>query len=180
MVVYRNKNCAFLCYELELSYWNFSHQSYYCIVLCHNITVWIMAKKWCLDLETWSTTTNLQKQLTKEGQQKSHKNAVDIHLKSCFKEKLNNALVSVHICIVEYLCAIPLWLLLLGCYSETGFHFGIDRNFVCLWRRHDCRSQVIDLSLSALISWFMKPIIGVLNNSNFHAIISALLIINLH
>jgi hypothetical protein len=29
---------------------------------------------------------------------------------------------------------------------------GMDRNFVCLWRRHNRRSQVIDLSLSALIS----------------------------
>ncbi len=37
----------------------------------------------------------------------------------------------------------------------------------------------IDLSLSALISWFMKSIIGVLNNSNLHAIISTLLITNL-
>ncbi len=25
----------------------------------------------------------------------------------------------------------------LGCYSETGFHIGMDRNFVCLWRRHN-------------------------------------------
>jgi hypothetical protein len=25
-----------------------------------------------------------------------------------------------------------------GCYSETGFHIGLDRNFVCLWRRHNC------------------------------------------
>jgi hypothetical protein len=40
----------------------------------------------------------------------------------------------------------------LGLYSETGFHFGMDRNFVCLWRRHNCRSQVFYLSLSALIS----------------------------
>jgi hypothetical protein len=40
----------------------------------------------------------------------------------------------------------------LGCYSETGFHIGTDGNFVCLWRRHDCKSQVNDLSLSALIS----------------------------
>ncbi len=37
----------------------------------------------------------------------------------------------------------------------------------------------IDLSLSALISWLMKSIIGFLNNSNLHAIISTLLIINL-
>ncbi len=65
----------------------------------------------------------------------------------------------------------------LGLYSETGFHIGMDRNFVCLWRRHNCRSQVIDLTL---ISWFMKSIIGVLNNSNLHAIISTLLLINLH
>jgi hypothetical protein len=35
-------------------------------------------------------------------------------------------------------------------YSETGFHFGMDCNFVCLRRRHNCRSQVIDLALSAL------------------------------
>ncbi len=67
-----------------------------------------------------------------------------------------------------------------GCYSETGFHIGMDRNFVCSWCRHNCRSQVIDLSLSALISWFMISIIGLLNNSNLHAIISTLLIINLH
>jgi hypothetical protein len=38
----------------------------------------------------------------------------------------------------------------------------------------------IDLSLSALISWFMKSIIAFLNNSNLHALISTLLIINLH
>jgi hypothetical protein len=39
----------------------------------------------------------------------------------------------------------------LGLYSETGFHIGMERNFVCLWRRPNCRSQVIDLYLSALI-----------------------------
>jgi hypothetical protein len=39
-----------------------------------------------------------------------------------------------------------------GCYSEKGFHIGMYRNFVCLWRRHNCRSQLIDLSLSELIS----------------------------
>jgi hypothetical protein len=42
----------------------------------------------------------------------------------------------------------------------------------------ECRSQVIDLSLSALISWFMKSIIGFLNNSNLHAIISIFTIYN--
>jgi hypothetical protein len=26
----------------------------------------------------------------------------------------------------------------LGCYSETGFNIDMDRNFVCLWRRHNC------------------------------------------
>ncbi len=36
-------------------------------------------------------------------------------------------------------------------YSETGLHIGMERNFVGLWRRHNCRSRVIDLSLSALI-----------------------------
>ncbi len=25
-----------------------------------------------------------------------------------------------------------------GCFSETGFHIGMDRNFVCLFRRHNC------------------------------------------
>jgi len=52
----------------------------------------------------------------------------------------------------------------------------MDRNFVCLWRRHNCISQVTDISLSALISWFVKSIIGFLNNSNLHAIISTSLI----
>ncbi len=41
-------------------------------------------------------------------------------------------------------------------------------------------SQVIDLSHSALISSFMKSIIGFLNNSHLHAKISTLLIIILH
>ncbi len=59
---------------------------------------------------------------------------------------------------------------------ETGFSIGMDRNFVCLWRRHNCISQVIDLSLCALISWFMKSIIRFLNNSNLHAIICTSLI----
>jgi hypothetical protein len=35
--------------------------------------------------------------------------------------------------------------------AEAGFHIGMDRNFVCLWRRHNCGIKVIDLSLSALI-----------------------------
>jgi hypothetical protein len=38
----------------------------------------------------------------------------------------------------------------------------------------------IYLSLSALICWFMNSIIGFLNNSNLHALISTLVIINLH
>ncbi len=59
-------------------------------------------------------------------------------------------------------------------------HIGMDRNFVCLWRRRNCKSQVIDLSLFALISGLMKSIIGFLNNSNLHAIISTLLVNNIH
>jgi hypothetical protein len=54
----------------------------------------------------------------------------------------------------------------------------MDCYFVCSWRRPNCRSQVIDLSLSALL--IMKSIIGFLNDSNLHSIISKLLIINLH
>ncbi len=78
--------------------------------------------------------------------------------------------------LIDYFFFLPK---LQGWYSETGFHIGMDRNFVCLWRRRNCRSQVIDLSLSALISWFAKSITGFLNNSNLHAKISTLLIINL-
>jgi hypothetical protein len=54
--------------------------------------------------------------------------------------------------------------------DATGLHIGMDRNFVCLWRRHNCRSQVIDLSLSAQISLFLISIIGFLNNYNFYII----------
>jgi hypothetical protein len=37
--------------------------------------------------------------------------------------------------------------------SATGLIFRDGmRNFVCSWRRPNCRSQVIDLSLSALVS----------------------------
>ncbi len=65
-----------------------------------------------------------------------------------------------------------------GCYSETGFHIGMDCNFVCLWRRHNCNWS---LPHSAPISWFMYEInYCVFNNSNLHAILSTLLIINLH
>jgi hypothetical protein len=67
-----------------------------------------------------------------------------------------------------------------GRYSETGFHIGMDCNFVSLWCRHNCRSQVIDLSLSVLISWFMKSITEFLNYSNLHAIISTSCIIIFH
>jgi hypothetical protein len=30
----------------------------------------------------------------------------------------------------------------LGCYSETGGHIVMDRNFVCLWRRHNCNGSL--------------------------------------
>ncbi len=78
-----------------------------------------------------------------------------------------------------------------GRYSEADLHdpwadiqrqgsiLAWDHNFVCLWCRHNCRSQVIDRSLSSLISWFRKSSIGFLNNSNLHAIISTSLTINL-
>jgi hypothetical protein len=83
-----------------------------------------------------------------------------------------------------YICTCRLLLTLvfyvqMGWFSEAVFHIGKDRNFVCLWRRHNCKSQVIDLSLSVLISWYMKSIIGFLINSNLQAIISTSLTINL-
>jgi hypothetical protein len=34
----------------------------YCPAFCHSNTVWNMAKKYYLDLETWSTSTNLHKE----------------------------------------------------------------------------------------------------------------------
>ena len=62
-----------------------------------------------------------------------------------------------------------------GWYSETGYHIGMDRNFVCLWGRHNCNWSLPFCT----DSWIMKSIIGFLNNSNLHEIISTLLIINL-
>jgi hypothetical protein len=41
------------------------------------------------------------------------------------------------------------------CYSQTGVYIVVNRNFVCLWRRQNCRSQVFGLSLSVLISCFI-------------------------
>ncbi len=35
-----------------------------------------------------------------------------------------------------------------GISSETGFHYGAERNFVCLWRSPNWRSQVISLGLA--------------------------------
>jgi hypothetical protein len=54
-----------------------------------------------------------------------------------------------------------------------------SQNFVCLWRRHNCRSQVIDLSLFCAELLIYEIIIGFLNNSNIHAIVSTSFIINL-
>ncbi len=39
-----------------------------------------------------------------------------------------------------------------GIYSETGFHYGVERNFIWSWCRPNGRSQVIEISLCALIS----------------------------
>ncbi len=80
----------------------------------------------------------------------------------------------------RFYCLLTKYTTHLGCYSDTGFHIGMDCNFVCLWLRHNWRSQVIELSLSALISWFMKSVIGFLNNSNLHSIIYISIIIYLH
>jgi hypothetical protein len=65
----------------------------------------------------------------------------------------------------------------MGLYPDTGLHIGMEPNFVCSWRKPNCRSQVIDLSLAALISWFKKSIIVFLNDSNLHVIISTSLLI---
>jgi hypothetical protein len=43
-----------------------------------------------------------------------------------------------------------------GCYSETGFRIGMDRILIV----NGADITAIDLSLSALISWFMKLVIG--------------------
>ncbi len=45
------------------------------------------------------------------------------------------------------------------CIFRVELHYGVERNFVCSWRRPNCRSQVIDLSLSA---------IGFSNNLKLH------------
>jgi hypothetical protein len=85
-----------------------------------------------------------------------------------------------YFCVVSHRVTSLMFVLSPGWYSKTGYHIDMDCNFVCLWRRHNCRSQVIDLSLSALISWFMKSIIGFLNNYDLNAIISTLFLTNLH
>ncbi len=69
-------------------------------------------------------------------------------------------------------------IMVLGCYSEAGFHIGMDRNFVCLWRRHNCHWSLpfcADLLIFEINYWAFKQFY-----SNLHAIISTLLIINLH
>ncbi len=55
-------------------------------------------------------------------------------------------------------------------------YIGTDRNIVCLWRRHNCNWSLSfcgDLLIYEINYWG-------LNNSDWHAIISILLIINLH
>ncbi len=75
--------------------------------------------------------------------------------------------------------------------NVQGFHLGLwpgllfsRRGSILAWivilSVYGADTIAIDLSLAALISWFMKSIIGFLNNSNLHAIFSPLLIINLH
>jgi hypothetical protein len=60
------------------------------------------------------------------------------------------------------------------------FHYGIERNFVCSWRRPNCRSQITDLSFFCPDFLIMKSIVRFSNNLNLHAIISTPLIIDLH
>jgi hypothetical protein len=58
-----------------------------------------------------------------------------------------------------------------GCYSETGVQIAMERNFVCLWRRHNCNWSLpfcADLMIYEINYWVFK-----------HAKISTLLIINL-
>ncbi len=46
-----------------------------------------------------------------------------------------------------------------GCYSETGFHIGMDRNFVCFWRRHNCNWSLpfcADLLIYEINYWVFK------------------------
>ncbi len=38
-----------------------------------------------------------------------------------------------------------------GCYSETGVHIVMDRNFVCLWRRHNCNRSLPPFCADLLI-----------------------------
>ncbi len=59
------------------------------------------------------------------------------------------------------------------CHSETGFRIGMGRNFVCLWRRHNCNWSLPFCAeiLIYEINYFVS------NNSDLHAIISTLLII---
>ncbi len=59
--------------------------------------------------------------------------------------------------------------------TGADIHIGVD----VILSVYGADTIAIDLSFSALISWFQKSIIGVLNNSNRHAIIPTLLIINL-
>ncbi len=47
----------------------------------------------------------------------------------------------------------------LGWYSETGFHIGMDRNFVCLCRKHNCNWSLpfcADLLIYEINYWVFK------------------------
>ncbi len=58
------------------------------------------------------------------------------------------------------------------------------QGFILIWivilSVYSADTIAIDLSLSALISWFMKSIFVFLNNSNLNAIIYTFLRVNLH
>jgi hypothetical protein len=58
--------------------------------------------------------------------------------------------------------------------EKQGLIFG---DGVPCWRRHNCRSQVIDLSLSALRLLLYEINYWVFQNTKLHAIISTSLII---
>ncbi len=79
-----------------------------------------------------------------------------------------------------------LTLSLLVCFLSV-WQIGADiqrRGFILAWivilSVYGVDTIATDLSFSALISWFIKSSIGFLNNYSLHAIISKLLIINLH
>ncbi len=119
--------------------------------------VWRTAVVWALDFPLFSLLLDAP----------SHVSA--IHIAKLGKITIHEPMIYTAPCVMFFVAGrfIPWgrgggWVLEISSfvgYSETGFHIGMDGNFVCLWRRHNCNWSLpfcADLLIYEINYWVFK------------------------